>query len=455
MNFLRVKTTECRVGVVGLYNAGKTVFLTSLLNHLEHHDPDRFRLGARATVRKFEVGPPESGWVGFNYPGFRDALVHNGRWPEKTRDRSQALCQFERSDWTFSDVLLKVYDLPGERLADTAMIGRTYAEWSDHMIQLIENDTPYRTCCAPFFEAIAKPVPEERDVLLNYKLSLANLILSYKPMVSPSTFLLDTAGKAARPDSPDTLAATRFAGMDPQTEFAPLPPIARTSNPALAAAFATRFAAYRDVLVVPFLEALRSCHSLVVLVDVTTLLAAGVGMYDDNRQILRDLFQVLDPGENVAEMIGRHLAKIFLPHTLRPGGITRVAFVAPKLDLVLPKDRDKMLGLLKRMVGKLAENRDGLRAEFFNCAAVASTKVLTGSSGEAYLVGIPYRDAEGKRIPPGVEQRFTVSAVPDDWPLFWKAGEYVFPEVYPKVPPRKDCPPEQVGLDRVLDFVLD
>ena len=36
------------------------------------------------------------------------------------------------------------------------------------------------------------------------------------------------------------------------------------------------------------------------------------------------------------------------------------------------------LGLLKRMVGKLAENRDGLKAEFFNSAAVVSTKVLPG-----------------------------------------------------------------------------
>ncbi len=28
------------------------------------------------------------------------------------------------------------------------------------------------------------------------------------------------------------------------------------------------------------------------------LLAGGVGMYDDNRQIIRDLFDVLSPGEN-------------------------------------------------------------------------------------------------------------------------------------------------------------
>ena len=117
MSLFRVKTTECRVGVVGLYNAGKTVLLTSLINHLQDHDPDRFPLGEPGHVRP-QVRPslpPDPGWAAFNYAGFRDALVHDGRWPEKTRDRSQFACQFERSDWTFSDCLLKLYDLPGER----------------------------------------------------------------------------------------------------------------------------------------------------------------------------------------------------------------------------------------------------------------------------------------------------------------------------------------------------
>ena len=31
-----------RIGIVGLYRSGKTVFMTSLINHLSRHDPLRF-----------------------------------------------------------------------------------------------------------------------------------------------------------------------------------------------------------------------------------------------------------------------------------------------------------------------------------------------------------------------------------------------------------------------------
>ena len=41
LSLARLWTEEVRVGVVGLHAAGKTVFLTSLINHLRDHDPDR------------------------------------------------------------------------------------------------------------------------------------------------------------------------------------------------------------------------------------------------------------------------------------------------------------------------------------------------------------------------------------------------------------------------------
>lgn len=456
MSIFRVKTTECRVGVVGLYNSGKTVLLTSLINHLQDHDPDRFPLGGPNTrLRKFTVLPPDPGWEAFNYAGCRDALVHGGRWPGKTRDRSQFVCQFERSDWTFSDCLLKLYDLPGERIADAAMIGRDFAAWSEHILTMIANDAGYRACCTPYLDA-CRTDASAAGLLKGYKLALANLILNFKPLVSPSTFLLDVQGQAAKPDTPENLAATRCLGLGPDAEFCPLPNAMRVPGSDVYTRFAARYEEYVERVVEPTVLALKSCHSLIVLIDVTMLLAGGVGMYDDNRQILRDLLDVLAPGEHpLFGPISRALGKVFLPHPWRPGWITRLAFVAPKMDLVHPSDRDRMLGLMRRMVEKYAENRDGLKYQFFNLSSIVSTKLLPANAGQRLLVGVPLRDGEGRKLPPGPEQRFVVSELPDDWPLDWKPGEYSFPEVYPRMPTRKDYPPEQVNVDRLATFAID
>ena len=457
MSIFRVKTTECRVGVVGLYNSGKTVLLTSLINHLQDNDADRFGLGGKDTrLRKFTTLPPESGWDAFNYAGCRDALVHGGRWPGKTRDRSQFVCQFERSDWRFSDCLLKLYDLPGERIADAAMLGRDFAGWSEHILTLIANDAGYRTCCEPYLNQTATTPSKEADLLHSYKLSLANLILNFKPLISPSTFLLDVKGQPAKPDTPEKLASTRHLGLGPDAEFCPLPANLRVANPEMLARFASRYEDYVERVVKPTVLALRSCTSLIVLIDVTMLLAGGVGMYDDNKLILRDLLDVLSPGEHpVFGPIARGLSKVFLPHQLRPNWITRLAFAAPKMDLVHPTDRDRMLGLMKRMVEKYADNRDGLKYQFFNCSSVVSTKVLAVEDGKRMLVGVPMRDGEGRKLPPGPEQRFEVSALPDDWPTDWKPGRFAFPEVYPQMPTRKDYPPEQVNVDKLATFVIE
>ena len=202
------------------------------------------------------------------------------------------------------------------------------------------------------------------------------------------------------------MAAGRTSGLAGR-EFCPLTADLRDARPELVAVFAERFAEYRTRVVEPFVLALKACHALIVLVDVPTLLAAGVGMYDDFRHTLRELFRVLAPGETTVERVGRHLADVFLPHDWRPGGITRVAFVAPKLDLVHPGDRDHVLHLLKHLVGRLAGDADGLAAGFFPCAAVVSTKPLPGDGRQ--LVGVPFRDADGRKVPPAAEQRFGVS----------------------------------------------
>jgi hypothetical protein len=192
MPLLPWKTTERRIGVLGPNWAGKTVFLTSLINHLSSHDPRYFHLGggrASAEVRKFHRLKEDRDWPGFDYDQYRERLVHR-RWPTKTADRAQYACQFERSDWTFSDLILKLYDLPGERINDVAMVKNgsdTFESWSDSFLRRIEKDIGYADRFEAYLKRLDDPNLSEADLLHSYKVALGRLRLAYKPYITPST----------------------------------------------------------------------------------------------------------------------------------------------------------------------------------------------------------------------------------------------------------------------------
>jgi uncharacterized protein len=455
MSRFLLKTSEHRIGVVGLSNAGKTAFLTSLIHHLVDHDDSTFPLGKNSvTLTNFRELPSSGEWPPFPFAAYRKALSQHQKWPEKSRDRAVYSCQFERSDWSFSDCRLQLHDLPGERLADAAMLGRDYAGWSDHLLALLRNDATYKSIAVAFLKAVDEPDSTEQELIHEYKKLLATLVLSFHRLISPSVFLLDQNGVAAKAETMDELANSRLVGLNADSQFVPLSTARRVRDNALSATFTTRFQQYQAKVVKPYIEALRTCHALVVLVDVMALLASGESAYDDQRQLLTDLVTVLKPGENALQSVARHVAQVVLPYQLRPAWISKLAFVAPKLDLVHPKERDHLQQLLKRFVGKLANNLVGVQHEFFSVASVVSTKLFPGSDDTHDIVGIPYRDEQGRKLQPGPEQRLRVPTIPAEWPTKWSYGQFVFPEVYPFPPTRKDAAPDQLQLDRVFNFLI-
>jgi predicted YcjX-like family ATPase len=191
----------------------------------------------------------------------------------------------------------------------------------------------------------------------------------------------------------------------------------------------------------------------VILVDVMRILASDTGTHDDYQELLRDMLRSLNPRENLMKKGVRWMSEMLLPHDWRPGWISRIAFVAPKADLVHPDDRNRLKHLLKQMVERDARDCDGIRSEFFNVAAVRATEAVPGGEARRLLTGSTMLDSEGKPIDPGARQKFIVSALPDEWPRQWKVGDFVFPSVYPEIPARRGCPPEHIGLDSVFNFL--
>lgn len=464
----RFKTIERRIGVIGPRWSGKTVFLTALINHLKFHDPPRFVLGRRnrpGEVTHFRELPDDAqtargggGLPWFDYEGYRNQFVQNGRWPATTRDASQYACRFERTDRYFSDVQLRLFDLPGERVNDIPMMvsarepDLAFAVWSDRTCRRLSKDLTAAEFFRPYFAKVDEAGVSEADLLHTYKVALAKTRLAYRPYVSPSSYLLDRSGNRIKGTDAETLAKTRYCGLGPDDEFAPLPATVRTQNRELTGRFAKRFARYRDEVVAPVVTQLKSCHALVVMVDVLAILGHGTGMYNDYRQLVADLLAALDPKDTTLDLVLRNFYDVVLPLSMRRSWINRIAFVAPKIDRVPFEDRARVKGLMEQMVRHDARNCRGVAIDYFAVSAVVGAREV--QDGRHEMLGSTLYDPTGHPLEPGAERKFSVSAVPDVWPEGgWKPGDFVFPDVYPRVSPLSNCPTEQSGVDEVFNFV--
>ena len=462
-----LRTMDRRVGIVGIANSGKTVFLTSLIDHLSHHDPEKMRLTPfrrsligrkllpeceEVEITKFESIPVSGSIPEFPYKRFRDALTQESPiWPEKTSAASMFDCRFVRSDW-LRPIRLRLLDFPGERLADVTMAS-DFAKWSDIMLDQIENDQACRANAAEYLDCLKQQTLDEHLLIKSYRLTLAKFVNDFKPLISPSTFLLDQNGQQAQASSIEEMAETRYSGLSENRQFVPLCHEARTRCPQLSKEFASRYKEYRSVVIDPMMKALKSCHRLVVLIDVQQILSSGVGAYNDNQLILQKLLGLFPRDRNLLKTILNVFIRVYLPSAWRLNGVSRIAFVAPKADIVGSDQTDELQNLLREFAHDEAKNYD-IHKEYFTCAAVSSTEYHGGK-----LVGHPNYDSEGKWLPAPAKdeslQPVRSTPIPEKWPERWGANEYFYPAVYPLVSPRRDAPPNQESLGTILDYLLE
>ena len=437
------------IAIAGTARSGKTVFLTSLINHLyEHRQATKaFRVGKDGDVQIKDVGQkPIMNSVGqkFNFAAYRDSLVHHQRWPEKTRDTSHFIVNFKRTDWRLRRSQLQLFDLPGERIADTGIARFSdYAEWSNLVLENITNSTSYKRMAGEYLTLLDDEIIDEAELVDMYKLALARFFINFKAMITPSTFLLDQHGSTPKSRSQEEFLkeyAQRHAGLKPQNgrsrQFVPLPEGARAKNEVLAKKFAEHYSMYRNEVALPVFNHLKSCKRLIVLIDIPSLLNGGVGMYNDNRQILEDLFEVLKPESWMKRMFTSFKK------------LDRVAFVATKSDIVHPEDLNdgRLLNLMREMTDRFAHSLDGPQFEWFTCSAIVSARP---ADGDHQMRGFLNRGSDSD------EKIFSVSELPERWPDDWTPGDFSFPSTKPRVPRNKAIPPDHENLDKVFTFISE
>lgn len=430
-----------RIAVTGIAGGGKTVFMTSLIWQLAEFADADFRVGRRAVFSGFrELNARREYGAVFPFERFRDLMAKKQAWPAKTTDCSHFAFEMRRSDRMLFKQRMHLFDFPGERIADAAIVAfRDYEAWSRHMLNYWADHSDYQAAIAPYVALFDEPDVTVEQLIEGYKLALGRLILGYHPLISPSTFLLDPQGQQADAATPEMLASTRLAGL-PNAEFCPLPEGLGSRLSSIGRQMARNYRTYRQRVALPVFKELAACDRLIILVDIPYLLNGGVGRYNDNRQILLDFFETLRFGSDIGSRIMR-IIKIWR----KP--LSRVAYVASKADMVHPDDirNGRLEGLLRQMTSRTVDQMSRVAMDWFVCSACHSSRA--GAQPQHLIAALDYNNPEHK------EMEFAVPALPANWPPSWRAGDFRFYHFYPKTVANIQTPPKQKGLDKIFDFI--
>ncbi len=385
-------TPTLRLGVTGLSQSGKTVFVTSLVHNLVAGGRlPFFSPVAEGRLIGAHLEPqPDDHLPRFNYEAHVAALTAPPpKWPQGTRRISQLrLVLSYRPERTLQRALgiktlnLDIIDYPGEWLIDLSMLDQSFAAWSAEAID-VARDKRHREAARDWLDfqrGIDPYAAEDEDIarrgagIFRAYLQAARAIPNALATLGPGRFLM-----------PGDLANS------PLLTFFPLDLRGLGTSPrgSLAAMMARRYESYREHVVRPFFRNhFRRIDRQIVLVDVLNALNAGPDAVTDLQIALNQVLSAFRPGGNswLAPLVGRRT--------------DRVLFAATKADHLPHSSYDRLEAILRVMVEHALEKAEGAgsNVQVSALAALRATREGTIENGDDSLpciVGIPLK---GERL---------------------------------------------------------
>jgi len=446
-----------RVAVTGSRASGKTVFLTSLANHLRDHNPDTFPMDGMSVHwdKDAITGDTFNSLPVFDYNEARGSLAR-GEWPKKTAAASILPLRLlvRHADGSHEKVQLELVDIPGERIADFAMKDRSYAEWCRWMER--EHSSPsYRE----YLDKVAAAGPESTAAMLDaYRDFLASEYESLSACITPSTVKLGLDGSSRGGSPADFRRAIAGVPVGLKDdggrahEFIPLPQSCLDGDPGwrkTASAFAKSYDRYVRKVVRPVVEWLADAEKMLYLVDVLTLLQSGAVACDSERRHGEAAMAALCPrADNMLDRLLNWTAGL-----LWKTRINAVYVAATKSDLVFSNEnRDKMASLAERLLGRPLAflGECGVKTGVVSCAAVCSTREVLAGGRNALQGKI---DGADVWVPSDVPGGFPGSS--EEWDRMREEGRFNYQFAFPWFETAQMCPPRQMGLNLLAKKMLE
>ncbi|MFO8044417.1 MAG: YcjX family protein [Halomonas sp.] len=444
----RGRDRQLRLAVTGLSRAGKTAFLTSLVNQLRHAGLEarldllpaarQGRLLGARRVNQQDLSVPR-----FPYDQAMSALAETPpRWPEPTQGISELRLALRyrpaKRGWLAGEtrqLTLDLFDYPGEWLLDLPLLAHDYSSWCRSQQALAGEQR--RAHFAAWHAAVDSLDPAgEAD-----EAQLARIAERYAEGL-----------RAAREAGFADLQPGRFllpgdlAGA-PVLQFFPLPGMVEADPAALAAlppesnyaTLARRFQHYQQHIVKPFYrDHFRRFDRQIVLVDLLGALNAGPERFEDLSRALTNLMQSFDYGRRSL------LSRLFAPR------IDRLAIAATKADHVTPEQHPRLVALLEALLA------DPLKDLHFASVPVRALSLAAIRASEAREV-----EHRGQRTPAlratglnGEPLLLYPGEVPERLPdaAFWTRQGFSYPSFRPL--PLEGGALPHIRMDTALDWLI-
>jgi uncharacterized protein len=355
-----------RLGVTGLSRAGKTVFITALVNGLTRGGRfPVFEPYATGRIAGARLEPqPDDAVPRFDYENHVRTLIEARGWPNSTVDISELrlVIDYQRQNGADRTLTLDIVDYPGEWLLDLPLLNKSYQQWSSESLGL-SRQRPRAKLAEQWHAQLATLDAQAREDE-QAALTSARLFTDYLRACRDERFAMSLLppGRFLMPSNLAGSPALTFAPLD-------LPDEGTAPEGSLWAMMERRYEAYKHVVIRPFFrDHFSRLDRQIVLVDALAAFNAGPEALADLEAALAGILDCFRIGRSTI------LSSLFRPR------IDRILFAATKADHLHHSSHDRLEAVLRRTLAKAV-----VRAEYTGAAIDVVALAAVRATREAQL----------------------------------------------------------------------